>query len=379
MRIGIDARTLTEVKPSGVTIYAYHIIRAMVQLAPQDDFILFISGYNARLGERSLLQILGRYPNVTVKQLHWPNKIFHSLTLLGLAPTVDRFLGKVDVLFVPNLHILRVAQRCPIVLTVHDLSHVLFPECLSWRRRLWHRAVNVPKLVQRAQHLIAVSDTTKHDLMKLYHLADDRITTIYPGVPASGISSSVALVKLPSHYAVVLATLEPRKNILATIQAFQKYRHAHPDSQLELVVVGGVGWKSRQVLQALHSRSDIHYYGYVTDEQKQQVLQQAHILIYPSLYEGFGFPPLEALRYNVPTIAGNAGAMPEIMQAAAYYVQPYSVAELAEAINLVDRDTVLRGQLLNARQTVLQRYNWTKSAQATLEVLRQAAFSTSLT
>lgn len=375
MRIGIDARALTETHPSGITIYTYYTVEAMVRQAPQDHFILFISGYHQKLVEQSGLQKLCQYPNVTCKHLRWPNKFFHGLALLGLAPKIDQFLGDVDVVFVPNVHMLPITKQCPVVLTVHDLSFVVFPECLSWKRRLWHYAVNVPKLLQRVQRIITVSDTTRHDLTHIYQVADSKISTIYPGVPAQQVvTPTQSSIKLPKKYALILATLEPRKNILATIQAFQIYRTKQPESSLELVVVGGAGWKSQRVIQQLHSKPYYHYYGYVSEDQKQQILKQAYFLIYPSLYEGFGFPPLEALQHDVPTIASNAGAIPEIMQASAYYVHPYSVAELAEAIHLLDTDTRLRQQLLSVKQNVLQRYDWTKAAQATLTVLRQAVY-----
>lgn len=376
MRIGVDARTLTEEFPSGVTIYAYHCIQAMVQAAPGEQFLLFVSGYQQTIVDRPLIQAVLEHPNVTLKHLRWPNKLFHGLALIGLAPRIDKFLGNIDVLFVPNVHLLPTSNDCPVVLTMHDLSHELFPECLSWRRRLWHRAVCIQKLVRRAQHIIAVSNNTKHDIVKLYHVAANRVTTIYPGISTTVQNSNAeTALSLPKRYALILATLEPRKNILATLQAFQIYKQHYPNSELELVIIGGAGWKSRLVMRLLHDQPYFHYFGYVSDTQKMQALKAARLLLYPSLYEGFGLPPLEALCYTVPTIASLAGAIPEIMQQSAYYVHPYSPAELAEAIHMIDQDEALREQLLHESKAVLGRYDWTKTARATLSVLRRATLS----
>ncbi|MFA5994975.1 MAG: glycosyltransferase family 1 protein [Patescibacteria group bacterium] len=375
MRIGIDVRSLTDREPSGVGTYVWHIVKNLVELVPDHEFKLFFSGWSVNLADNSRLQALARYKNVKLVHWRWPNKFYHGLAWLGLAPRLDKIVGGVDGWFAPNLHFLPLSKNIPLILTVHDLSFALFPEFLSWRRRMWHRAVCSRKLFQRAKHLIAVSQTTKHDLEQVYKISPDKITVIYPGVPeavtASPTETNINLLDLPKRYILLLATLEPRKNVLASLVAFQHFCALHKASDLHLVVVGSAGWKSKKILQAIQTTPRAHYLGYVTAAQKAAILQQAIGLLYPSIYEGFGFPPLEALQYGVPVIASHVGALPEVLQNAVYYINPYSVAEISAALHEFDVNTALRAQLTQAGQAVIKNYAWQKSARQILEIFSQ--------
>ena len=365
MRIAIDARSLMEENPSGVGVYAFELCRAMVQSAPQHTFLLCTVGSNqAPSPEVEKLFTLG---NVERIHIRWPDKLFHVAVLLGFAPGLEHWAGKFDALFVPNMHFVPRTQS-PIIITVHDLSYTLFRQCLSLKRKVWHWVVNPRKLFARAKHLIAVSQATADDITNVYPEISPEVTSvIHSGIPFA--HSAEPVLGLPPKYAVVVSTIEPRKNIAAAMAGFKRYRQQHPTSPLQLVVIGALGWKSSNLIEEMNGSSVIHYFGYTSSGQKQFILEKAALVLYPSLYEGFGFPPLEALQAGIPVIASRVGALPEVLASAAYYVDPYSVASIAEGLHQVYSNSQLRAHLLAAANNRTSHFNWDIAAKQTLKVL----------
>lgn len=364
MRIGIDARSLLETQPSGVSVYTNELTRALSSaLGPDDELRLFFCGRRSRQAQPRALSHL---PNTTVWHLPWPNKVFHAAALVGVAPLIDQVLHGVDVLLVPNWHMLPVGPKVPVVLTVHDLSFRLYPHFLSWRRRGWHAAVQPVRLLQRAQRVIAVSAATAGVLHTEYDIAAERLTVIPSGQPT--LAAAEAVPDLPAHYILAIGTLEPRKNLHTLVQAFMQYRRQQPHSQLQLVMVGATGWKSRDLRRLMSHEPAIHYYGYISSGKKRSLLEQAAALFYPSIYEGFGFPPLEALALGTPVVVGRAGALPEILQPAVWYVNPYAQSEVEAYFKLFDHSP--RRHPANSN-TAWQQWQWSQTAAATLQVLHQ--------
>lgn len=367
MRIGVDARSLTEPYPSGVSIYSYSLIAACAKLAPADQFILFTSGSSKFKSES--LQTLEKFPNVEIRHLGLPNKAFHSLALARVAPKIDQIIGGCDVLLAPNLHFIPLSAGVPLVITVHDLTFELYRQFLSLRRKVWHTAVQPQRLLRRADAIIAVSDTTRNDLIDQYAIAPDKITRIYSAAPA--LAEPEDFPALPKRYCLALSTIEPRKNIAALVQAYEKFIERYPASQLDLVVIGSEGWKSSDIVQRMKAHSRIKFFGYVTEGQKTTAWQQATGFIYPTIYEGFGFPPLEAIQSGVPIIVSRAGALPEVLGNAAFYIDPYSIEDMILALHSLDTDDGWRTQVIEQGK-LIYKYNWAETAAATLKVLQQA-------
>ncbi|EKD78956.1 MAG: glycosyl transferase group 1 [uncultured bacterium] len=341
MRLGIDARSLLELHPSGVSVYTTQLLHALCTLPDRTDTIcLYTSGWNVPT-ER--IKPFLDYPQVEWHHLRVPNK----LATMHLTPRIDRVLQSVDVLFVPNWNFLSVTKHCPVVLTVHDSSVALYPHLLSVKQRWWHRLIRPAAQLRRATRSIAVSETTRRDCIAQFGLNPNTITTIYSGPPTP--VAPVPVAHLPKDYLVVIGTGGGRKNIEFIQQA------ALP---LPVVVIGDTAGG----------------YGYVSDGEKWYILQHAQALLYVSLYEGFGFPPLEAWQVGVPVIASAAGAIPEICGQAAFYVNPYSSSDLGSAVGAVLSDHILRSQLITAGQERLKQFQWEKTARQTLQVLRQAVY-----
>ncbi len=368
MIIGVDARSLTETHPSGVSIYCFFLIQACAVASPADTFVLFTSGYHQK--PSLFLQELLALPNVQVKHLAWPNKLFHGLALLGLAPKIDKIIGGCDVLLAPNLHFIPLSRSVPLVVTVHDLTFELYNQFLSFRRKVWHRAVRPQHLLQHANAIIAVSETTRQDILHHYAVPEHRVNMIHSAAPVSTLPEK--LDGLPEHYCLALSTIEPRKNIAALVVAFTEFVKRFPNSTTDLVVIGSGGWKSAATIHTMRQHPRIHYFGYVNDAQKAYALNHARGFIYPSIYEGFGFPPLEAANADIPIIVSQVGALPEVLKDAAYYIDPYSIEDIITAFEQLDTNPEWRDQHIEDLKHVANLYSWKHTAEATLKVLRQS-------
>ncbi len=359
LRIGIDARSLLEAHPSGVSQYTQAVLLALAQLPERTaTLVLFTAGRHVNTQR---VEALLRYPKIEWHHLPWPNKLLHTATLLGIAPKLAAVLKGVDVIFLPNWHFFPQDAQVPYVLTIHDCTTQLYPQLLSRKRKLWHQLLGQRRLVAGAKHLITVSHTTQKDVQQCFAVPAERMTTIWSGAPEPVVSQIVP--HLPKRYVLALGTLEPRKNSQTLLQAMRSVHAKDPD--LELVMVGDRGWQSI---------SSEQYIGYRNEAEKWYLLEHAQALVYPSLYEGFGFPPLEAFQVGVPVIASFTGALTEICGDAALYINPYSSSDLAAAITTLTQDAQLREHYIAAGKQRVQQFNWQDTAKRTLQVLEQAVY-----
>lgn len=376
MRIGVDIRCLLEAQPGGIPHYTRQLLRELLTVDQQNEYVLFANSW--RRPPFTISQ-----PGAKLLYFRWPNKLFNSCMAILKRPYLDRLVGGVDLLYLPNLNFINVSPVCPMVLTVHDLSFELFPRFLSRKRRLWHQLIRPRHLCHRAVHLIAVSEQTKRDLIDLYAIPEDKITVIYPGlddtIAQSPSETEVASVKqryqLVQPYFLSISYQEPRKNLVALLQAFDRLKE-QTGLGYELVLIGAPAWKKNELRSAhrkLKHASAVRLLGYVSDRDKWSLLRGADIFIYPSVYEGFGFPPLEAIRSGVPVIASAAASLPEVLGAAAILVQPYNLAEMVEALRQVALDQTLRAYLIKKQRQILESYTWRRTAEQTLQLFNNLA------
>ncbi|MDD5342390.1 MAG: glycosyltransferase family 1 protein [Patescibacteria group bacterium] len=377
MRIGIDIRSLAEPKPGGVTRYAEQLLRRLFELDKKNEYTLFLNAW------AQTERVDFDYPNVNYKTTRWPNKLFNSSLVFLKRPALDSLIGRCDVFFAPNLNFLSLSPDCPLVLTIHDLSFELYPKFLSWKRRLWHRFISPRRLVERADGIIAVSESTKRDLVELYRVSADKIKVIYPGVDARKFNSvtgrDLASVRekyrLNQSFIFSLSFLEPRKNLMATLQAFDLFKEKYP-RPLQLILAGQSSWQHSQLERlrlSLKNREDVRFIGYVSESEKVCLMKLAQVFVYPSVYEGFGFPPLESLMAGTPVIISASASLPEVVGEAGIMIQPYNVAELTEAMRQVLNSPGLKQRLMNHRQELAEKYSWAKTAERTLNLLETTA------
>ncbi len=373
MRIGIDIRCLMDGGRTGVEEYTLGVLRAMFEQDHEDTFVLFANS-------RKPMNLPSfSYPNVELRTFNYPNKFFNTLLKVAKRPYIDRLLG-VDVLFVPSVRLAPVSRLCPLVVTFHDLSFVRHPHYFSWKRRIWHLLMNPKQLAAQAKTVIAVSQATADDVQELYGTAKEKLYVIPSGISpnmrrvlpnSEGARHVKKRYGLPEKFILFLGTLEPRKNLNGLLSAYNGLRNdGFPH---KLVIAGVRGWIGDDFFNRVKNSDyarDILFTGFVYDEDKPALYSLADLFVYPSYYEGFGFPPLEALGCGTPVVTSFNSAIPEVVGDWALLVNPYDPNELYRAMaeRLKNPVTIIS----ETSEEVRQKYSWQKAGSETLKILKQA-------
>ena len=278
--------------------------------------------------------------------------------------------------FSPNLNFTSISSQTKQILTIHDLSFEIMPECFSAKRQLWHKIVNPKKQCERADLILAPSENTARDVEEIYEIESKKIIVIKPGLCTNLQKLETGNLKLevkrkynlPDKFILFLGTIEPRKNILGIIEA---YTHSELRTMnYELIIAGAKGWKHEPIMEKINQTEGVRYIGYVDEEDKRALYEFADLFVYPSLYEGFGFPVLEAMASGTPVITSNRSSLPEVAGDAAYLVNPYNTAELSRAMDVVLKDQSLRDILINKGKERAKSFDWQKTAQEFLNLIK---------
>ncbi|MEA1926290.1 MAG: glycosyltransferase family 1 protein [Patescibacteria group bacterium] len=349
MRIGIDARCLMEGTRTGVEEYTIGFVKRLLEQDSENKYILFFNSFKKIRGEISWL---GKYGNVEVRSFGFPNKALNfSMWLFGW-PKIDILLGGVDVFFTPNILFAALSKECHSVLTIHDLSFERFPEHFSAKRKLWHFILNPRKLCKRANKILAVSHSTKQDLVGIYGIRRNKIEVVPPLInytrflktdPDKPEKESVRKkYKLPENFILFLGTIEPRKNIISIIKAFEalKRRKNIADS-LKLVIAGTLGWSYEEIISVISEsevKEDIIVTGFIKGDDKPVLYHLCKVFVYPSFFEGYGFPPVEAMACGIPVITSNCSSLPEVVRDAALMIDPYRPFDIVLALEILLSD-----------------------------------------
>ncbi len=376
MRIGVDVRPLLESAWAGVATYVDRLTRSLVALGSEHEYLLFSNALTKH--SAAAAAVATEHPGVHYRHFRVPNKLLSAGVTLLHQPAFDRLLGGVDVFLSTNLGFSAFSSACPIVAVAHDLSFESSPDTYSWRRRRWHQAVRSAEHFRHATRVIAVSESTRRDLITQYGVPEDRIVVIHPGLDRSRFSDGdpaaaqtlFARYQLTAPYILSLGTQEPRKNVDSLIRAFRTVESAIPHT---LVIAGASGWSVGQ--GSVEPGPRVRFLGYVPESLKPALYQGADLFVYPTRYEGFGFPPLEAAASSTPVIAGNHSSLVETVGSAALLVDPYNVAELARAVRAVITDRSLRDRLVTRGRDAAARFRWSDTARQVLGVLEEAAGS----
>ena len=286
---------------------------------------------------------------------------------------------RLDLLHAP-VNVGPLLSPCPQIVTLHDLSFYLYPEMFSPAKRLYQQRLSRHSL-RHAAGIIAVSESTRQDAVRLLGLPQDDITVVRNGVgaemrPRRGDPALDALRKrysLPERFVLSLSTLEPRKNLTLLVEAFADLAARHQVDHA-LVIAGGQGWFYETIYAAvdrLSLRDRVIFPGYVPEHDKSLWYSAADLFVYPSLYEGFGLPPLEAMACGTPVIVANTSSLPEVVGDAGVYVDPYDAEGLAGAMAALLRDPERRHTLAIAGLAQAARFSWATTAKGTAQVYRR--------
>ena len=369
MNIGVDIRVLNDREITGVGNYTLYALESITKLDNENNYHLLNTGWKDTL-DKKLLQ------NISAEYNHYrcANKVINLRNVLGFGPDlVKKVKSDLDLFWLPNLNFFKFNKKVPTVLTIHDLSFLHTSKFYSSRHLLWHKLIKVRKLIRGANKIIAVSNNTKRDVMRYFGVREDKIAVVSPGVNVVKMDRKTAEeltkeFKLADHYFLYVGTLEPRKNIHAIITAFDDYHRKYPFAQL--VIVGRKGWLYSGIMKEINNRKYIKYLGYVDSPSKDALYYLSQGLIWPSFYEGFGFPPLEATYHGIPVITSYKTSLPEIMKQQALYVDPYNSADIYQALVLLTENDKLREQLIiEAKRFKLP--TWDEQAKKIINVFKE--------
>lgn len=373
MRIGVDIRVLAAGKRTGIEEYAIGLLEALLPAARQHEWVLF---YNAWRKEK-LDFSWARLPWVRVVERSLPNRPLMFASAYLSLPKLNRFIGECDTFFSPHFYPAAVLRKTPLITAFHDLGFVHHPEFSSAKKYWWHRLTRPQWQARRSRHIITVSESSKRDLVNIYNIPPEKISVIY-----SGISSSFRQLPndageavrrkyhLPKRFILYLGTVEPRKNIIGILKAFERLLDTGYDGAL--VIAGMFGWSYRPILEAWRNspaRERVSFTGFIAPEDKPMLYNCADCFVYPSFFEGFGFPPLEAMACGVPVITARCSSLPEVTGGAALLINPTSTSELHWAMETILGDASLRHRLRSHGLKRAADFSWERAALSTLRVL----------
>lgn len=269
-------------------------------------------------------------------------------------------------------------MKTPFITTIHDLSFYKYPETFSYGS-MKIKQILTPKSIKRADKIIAVSESTKRDIVRLFPEADEKIRVIYQAVTGfnrvenrNEVKQVTSKYGITGQYILGVGTIEPRKNLKSLIKAFKQVHKKFKD--IKLVLVGKKGWLYDEFFSQLDKddlKDNIIYTGYVEQEDLKYIYSGAECFIYPSLYEGFGLPPLEAMSCGVPVIVSNSSSLPEVVGKAGILVNPLDIDEITQSIINVLSNINLKNKLIDAGLEQSKQFNWNNSIEKIVDVYNE--------
>jgi glycosyltransferase involved in cell wall biosynthesis len=382
MHIGIDIRSLASPTRTGVGEYTHDFLEALFTIDTTNHYSLFA---NAR-PELTKYIPPWHYTNVQSVTTHYPNKALNVSTKIFSRPKIDRIINTkrsfpepLDYFFSPNLNFTSLSQGVRHILTIHDLSFEFFPDFFSRKQRWWHRAVNPRKICREAYKIITPSENTARDLTDQYAIPSEKIVIIPHGIRSafSSLPSDKSRLdlqqkyNLPHKYILFLGTIEPRKNILGLLQGFELATH-HIPPDIHLVIAGSNGWNNQAIFAFYKNtplKNRIHHIGYIEPNYKPLLYREAQLFVYPSFYEGFGFPVLEAMASGTPVITSSRSSLPEVGGSAVYYTNPNKPASVAEGICRIITNPELKNRLQKDGLLQSNNFSWETAAKKFLAAI----------
>ena len=371
MRIAIDAHSVgTEL--GGNESYASNLIEALAEIDSVNHYTLYVTRREA------LERFNNRWPNFEVRATlpHTP------LIRIPLTLSAELRKNPVDV-----LHVQFTAPPfapCPVVTTIHDLAFEHLPQTFK-RRSSMQLRLTVRNTARRAAHIITVSEYSRRDIMETYGIAPERISVTLESAPASFApvtdEKELARVRdlygIEGDYVLSVGSIQPRKNLARLIAAYSTLRRARPEGKLpQLVLVGKCAWlydETLRTIKELEVSNSVILTGYVPKDHLPALYSGALFFVYPSYFEGFGLPPLEAMKCGAAVIVGNKTSLPEVVGDAALLVDPFDVNDIARAMEKLMGDASFRSHLRAKGLERAKFFDWRETARRTLAVYEKAA------
>lgn len=375
MKIGLNATLLSGqpgYRSAGIHNYMDRLLEYLPAVTPPDwKLTAYVSAGS-----------LAQYPGIRMREARWDTtsplrRIVHEQLVQPWA------LGEFD-LFHALAFVGPVVQRAPLVVTVYDLSFIHYPERMPASRRLYLRLLT-GLTCRRARRVLAISESTARDLTATYGIPRDKIDValcghdadIYQPLPEPVVSAFRAAKGLPERFWLFVGTIEPRKN-LTTL--FEAYAALPPDKRLPLVIGGGRGWQTEPIFAAVERlglRESVRFVGFIPSEELALWYNSAEVFVFPSVFEGFGLPVLEAMACGTPVIVSDASSLPEVAGNAGLCLPPLDVAAWRDALRRAYEDDDWRAGAAARGLAEAARFTWTNTAIQTVNAYHKALGTTS--
>jgi len=366
MRIGIDACSLLS-QPTGVGRVLKNLFRALSQIDRENEYILFLNGESSN--DPTLSHNFKRC-KITLPIVE------KNFTWLHLRLPLALFKDRVD-LFHYTFYTMPFFINCHSVVSIHDLSYELHPEWFSWRSQVSFRPFSRWAALQ-SRKIITYAGTTKREIVKRYGVKEEKICVIYHGVDPKfqmeKESSKIETIKgaygIQGRYILYVGNINIRRNVERLLQAFRPF-----SADYQLILVGKVEWPwipLPRLIQDLNLIGRVIHLGYVEDDHLPILYNGAEVFVYPSLYEGFGLPVIEAMACGTPVITSRSSALEEIYSDTAILVNPYRIQEIEDALRTLLNDSRTRESCRERGLALVKKFSWERAAQDTLKVYHEA-------
>jgi len=367
MRIGINASKIYDVH-TGVGRYTSNLSRSILKTDSKNDYYLYTPG---RVGNADVAEIEGsdlEKPAVFIQ-----NNTLRILWEQMVLPMYSR-KDRLDLFHYTDHALSLLFRKCPIIITVHDIAYLRLPNLLNTSRKVYKK--NILQIsIKKAEVIIVDSYATKKDIVEYFGIREGKIRVIHLGVegrfrPINNVESFRLKNNLPSKMILNVGTLEPRKNVVSLIKAFNELRKKG-FKDYKLVIAGNKGWLYEEIFkEVIHSdlEREVLFLGVVKDKDLPVLYNCADIFVYPSLYEGFGLPPLEAMACGIPVITSNTSSLPEVIGDAGIMVDPTDINSLCESMYILLKDKELWNRMRNMGLERSKLFSWDKTAEKILKV-----------
>ncbi len=368
MRIAIDARKLHDF---GIGTYVQNLLRQLARLDADSEYVLF-----CRKEDRDALAALGPNFRISVDSAS-PYSVREQASI-----PAHLMRERVDVYHSPH-YVLPPLVPCRAVVTIHDCIHLMFPQYLPNRLAYAYAKMFMWWAAHRSARVLTVSEASKRDILHYFDIPRDKVTVIHNGIderfrvppPESEVHRVRERFQLQEQFILYAGNVKPHKNVERLIDAFH-ILHTNGFEHLKLLIIGSDISKYATLRRAIHTH-DLHKYvrflGFVSDETLAALYRLAAVFVFPSLYEGFGFPPLEAMASGTPVVASNLSSLPEVLGDAALLVDPYDANAIADAIRRVLLDDSLRRDLSARGLKKVQDYSWEEAARRVRQIYDEVA------
>lgn len=369
MRIAIDIRKLHDF---GVGTYVRNLIDQLAHLDQQTDYVLLCqrrdAGIASQLGDnfRTLVDRSGQYS--VSEQISIPYHVARSGAHLFHTPH----------------YVLPAITPCRSIVTIHDCIHLIFPQYL--RHRLAHTYARAAfwTAVRRASRILTVSNASKRDILRFFQVPEEKVTVIHNAIgdrfhhepPPEDVARVRERYQLQGRFIMYSGNVKPHKNLERLVEAFMILRQEHGCGDLKLLISGSEVSRSQTLRRAVH-RYNLHKYvrflGYQTEDTLAALYRLAAVFVFPSLYEGFGLPPLEAMASGTPVVVSNVSSLPEVVGDAGVLVDPYDPQSIAEGIHRVLDDGTLRQELIRRGLVRARTFSWPASIKRIRSIYEEVA------